>query len=65
MSGRLFHLFKLPDEKARYTDESLVALNSSGFSAIHIPERYDGQGGDSIAACSSSKRLPGCAPRRH
>jgi len=39
------------DEKARYTDEALVALNSSGFSAIHIPEEYGGQGGDSIAAC--------------
>ena len=39
------------DEKARYTDEALAALNSSGFSAIHIPEEYGGQGGDSIAAC--------------
>lgn len=39
------------DEKARYTDEALKALNSSGFSAIHIPEEYGGQGGDSVAAC--------------
>ncbi|MDF2830352.1 MAG: acyl-CoA dehydrogenase, partial [Mycobacterium sp.] len=39
------------DEKARYTDEALKALNSSGFSAIHIPEEYGGQGGDSITAC--------------
>jgi alkylation response protein AidB-like acyl-CoA dehydrogenase len=39
------------DEKARYTTEALVALNSSGFSAIHIPEEYGGQGGDSVAAC--------------
>ena len=39
------------DEKARYTDEALAVLNSSGFSAIHIPEEYGGQGGDSIAAC--------------
>ena len=39
------------DEKARYTDEALAALNSSGFSAIHIPEEYGGQGGDSVAAC--------------
>src|SRR4029079_5990743 len=39
------------DEKARYTDEALKALNSSGFSAIHIPEEYGGQGGDSLAAC--------------
>ena len=39
------------DEKARYTDEALAALNKSGFSAIHVPEEYGGQGGDSIAAC--------------
>jgi alkylation response protein AidB-like acyl-CoA dehydrogenase len=39
------------DEKARYTDEALTALNASGFSAIHIPEEYGGQGGDSVAAC--------------
>src|ERR1700760_639509 len=39
------------DEKARYTDEALAALNASGFSAIHIPEEYGGQGGDSVAAC--------------
>ncbi|MDG4668118.1 acyl-CoA dehydrogenase [Mycobacterium sp. 236(2023)] len=39
------------DEKARYTDEALAALTSSGFSAIHIPEEYGGQGGDSISAC--------------
>ncbi|GAC1401991.1 MAG: acyl-CoA dehydrogenase [Mycobacterium sp.] len=39
------------DEKARYTDEALAALSSSGFAAIHIPESYGGQGGDSVAAC--------------
>jgi alkylation response protein AidB-like acyl-CoA dehydrogenase len=39
------------DEKARYTDEALAALNTSGFSAIHIPEEYGGQGGDAVAAC--------------
>src|ERR1700709_2867397 len=39
------------DEKARYTDEALAALSSSGFSAIHIPEEYGGQGGDAVAAC--------------
>jgi alkylation response protein AidB-like acyl-CoA dehydrogenase len=39
------------DEKARYTDEALSALTSSGFAAIHIPEEYGGQGGDSVAAC--------------
>ena len=39
------------DEKARYPDEALAALNASGFSAMHIPEEYGGQGGDSVAAC--------------
>src|SRR3954470_17835933 len=39
------------DEKARYTDEALAALTSSGFAAIHIPEEYGGPGGDSVAAC--------------
>src|ERR1700738_4134354 len=33
------------DEKARYTDEALAALTSSGFAAIHIPEAYGGGGG--------------------
>ena len=32
------------DEKARYTDEALAALTSSGFAAIHIPEEYGGRG---------------------
>ncbi|MGV0715351.1 acyl-CoA dehydrogenase [Mycolicibacterium sp. XJ662] len=39
------------DEKARYTDEALAALTSAGMAAIHIPEEYGGQGGDSVAAC--------------
>jgi alkylation response protein AidB-like acyl-CoA dehydrogenase len=39
------------DEKARYTDEALAALNSSGFSAVHIPEEYGGQGADAVAVC--------------
>ncbi|GAT12358.1 acyl-CoA dehydrogenase [Mycolicibacterium novocastrense] len=39
------------DEKARYTSEALEALTASGMAAIHIPEEYGGQGGDSIAAC--------------
>jgi alkylation response protein AidB-like acyl-CoA dehydrogenase len=39
------------DEKARYTDEALAALTGSGFAAIHIPEEYGGEGGDSVAAC--------------
>ncbi|MFI5509561.1 acyl-CoA dehydrogenase [Mycobacterium sp. NPDC051804] len=39
------------DEKARYTDEAEAALTASGMAAIHIPEEYGGQGGDSVAAC--------------
>jgi len=39
------------DEKARYTDEALAALTASGFAAVHIPEEYGGEGGDSVAAC--------------
>ncbi len=39
------------DAKARYTDEALAALTSSGFAAIHIPEEYGGQGGDAVAGC--------------
>lgn len=39
------------DEKARFPEEALVALNSSGFNAVHIPEEYGGQGADSVATC--------------
>ncbi len=39
------------DEKPRFPDEALAALNASGFSAIHVPEEYDGQGADSVATC--------------
>lgn len=39
------------DEKARFPEEALAALNSSGFSAIHVPEEYGGQGADSVATC--------------
>ncbi len=28
-----------------------MALNSSGFNAVHIPEEYGGQGADSVATC--------------
>ena len=58
------------DEKARYTDEALAALSASGFSAIHIPEEYGGQGGDAVATaivieevarvCASSSLIPIC-----
>ena len=39
------------DETARYTEEAETALTAAGFNAIHVPEAYDGQGGDAIAAC--------------
>jgi alkylation response protein AidB-like acyl-CoA dehydrogenase len=39
------------DENARFPEEALKALNASGFNAVHVPEEYDGQGADSVAAC--------------
>ncbi len=39
------------DEKPRFPEEALKALNESGFSAVHIPEEYGGQGADSVATC--------------
>lgn len=39
------------DEKARFPEEALSALVASGFNAVHVPEEYDGQGADSVAAC--------------
>src|SRR4051794_16796141 len=58
------------DEHSRYPEEALTALNAAGFSAIHVPEEYGGQGGDSVAACmvieevarvcASSSMIPIC-----
>ncbi|OBJ29244.1 acyl-CoA dehydrogenase, partial [Mycolicibacter heraklionensis] len=39
------------DEQARFPGEAQVALSSSGFNAVHVPEEYGGQGADSVAAC--------------
>ncbi|MFC3964738.1 acyl-CoA dehydrogenase [Nocardia jiangsuensis] len=39
------------DEKARFPEEALAALNSSGFNAVHVPEQFGGQGADSVATC--------------
>jgi alkylation response protein AidB-like acyl-CoA dehydrogenase len=39
------------DENSRFPEEALKALNDSGFSAVHIPEEYGGQGADSVATC--------------
>ncbi len=39
------------DEKSRFPQEALDALNSSGFNAIHVPEEFGWAGADSVAAC--------------
>jgi alkylation response protein AidB-like acyl-CoA dehydrogenase len=39
------------DQVPRFPSEALTALNASGFSAIHVPEAYGGQGADSVATC--------------
>ncbi|BCO99372.1 acyl-CoA dehydrogenase [Mycobacterium intracellulare] len=39
------------DERSRYPEEALKALNAAGFSALHLPEEYGGQGGDAVAGC--------------
>ncbi|MGV0795016.1 acyl-CoA dehydrogenase [Mycolicibacterium sp. XJ1819] len=39
------------DENSRFPDEALKALNEAGFSAVHVPEEYGGQGADSVATC--------------
>ncbi|WP_211330284.1 acyl-CoA dehydrogenase family protein [Prauserella muralis] len=39
------------DEQERYPAEARDALARAGFNAVHIPEEYEGQGADAIAAC--------------
>jgi len=39
------------DEQERFPVEARDALTKSGFHAVHIPEEYEGQGADAIAAC--------------
>ncbi len=39
------------DENARFPEEARAALVANGFNAIHVPEQFDGQGADSVAAC--------------
>jgi alkylation response protein AidB-like acyl-CoA dehydrogenase len=56
------------DENSRFPEEALVALNVSGFNAIHVPQAYGGQGADSVATrivieevarvCGSSSLIP-------
>ncbi|MGH3518450.1 MAG: acyl-CoA dehydrogenase family protein [Haloechinothrix sp.] len=39
------------DEESRFPYEALKALNAAGFNAVHIPDEYEGQGADAVAAC--------------
>ncbi|WP_020662544.1 acyl-CoA dehydrogenase family protein [Amycolatopsis benzoatilytica] len=39
------------DEQERYPVEANQALVKAGFNAVHIAEKYDGQGADAIGAC--------------
>jgi len=39
------------DENSRFPEEALAALDAAGFSAVHVPEEYGGQGADSVATC--------------
>ncbi len=39
------------DEQERYPVEARDALVKAGFNAVHIPDDYEGQGADAIAAC--------------
>ncbi len=57
------------DENARFPEEALKVLNDTGFSAVHVPEEYGGQGADAVASCivveevarvcASSSLIPG------
>ncbi|MQA08644.1 MAG: acyl-CoA dehydrogenase [Pseudonocardiaceae bacterium] len=39
------------DEQERYPSEAREALTRAGFHAVHLPEAYEGEGADAIAAC--------------
>ncbi len=39
------------DETGEFPWDVYEALRASGFHAIHIPEEFEGQGGDALAAC--------------
>jgi alkylation response protein AidB-like acyl-CoA dehydrogenase len=39
------------DEDERYPAEARDALVKAGFNAVHIPDEYEGQGADAVAAC--------------
>ncbi len=52
------------DEHSRFPEEALKALNAAGFSAVHVPEDYGGQGADSVPPALSWKKSRGWMPRR-
>ena len=39
------------DDQERYPTEAQDALVRTGFNAVHIPEAYEGQGGDAVSSC--------------
>src|SRR4051794_21568937 len=39
------------DDKPRFPEEALTALNNAGFAAVHVPDEFGGQGADSVATC--------------
>jgi alkylation response protein AidB-like acyl-CoA dehydrogenase len=57
------------DEQARFPEEAFKVLNDTGFSAVHVPEEFGGQGADAVATCivieevarvcASSSLIPG------
>ncbi|MBO0849986.1 MAG: acyl-CoA dehydrogenase family protein [Pseudonocardia sp.] len=57
------------DEAARFPTEARDALTAAGFHAVHIPERFGGDGADAVAGCivieevarvcASSSLIPG------
>jgi len=50
------------DENERFPQEALDALNRAGFSAVHIPAEYGGEGADSVATCIVIEEVArGCA----
>jgi alkylation response protein AidB-like acyl-CoA dehydrogenase len=56
------------DEQARFPEEAREALEANDLHAIHVPEAYDGSGGDALATaivieevarvCASSSLIP-------
>jgi alkylation response protein AidB-like acyl-CoA dehydrogenase len=57
------------DEASRFPTEARAALTAAGFHAVHIPERFGGDGADAVAGCivieevarvcASSSLIPG------